>query len=151
VSADGSRETGGADGAEREKYQFLSPEWTDAAKRIRAEVGHLEPEAAILVRMNFVVNEVPFGDGAIDAHLDTSTGRIALDTGHLEEPDLTITLDYETAKAILIEQNPQAGMQAFMAGRIKVEGDMSKLLLVQTTPMDPVQAEVAERVREITA
>ena len=35
--------------------------------------------------------------------------------------DLTVTVDYETAKAILVEGNAQAAMQAFMAGRIKIE------------------------------
>ncbi len=137
--------------ATTERYEFLSPEWTEAARRIRAELAGDEPAAPIPVRMNLVVNEVPFGEGSVDAHLDTSTGRVALDIGHLDDADLKITVDYETAKAILIEQNPQAGMQAFMAGRIKVEGDMTKLLALQTAPMDPAQADVAERVRQITA
>ena len=48
--------------------------------------------------------------------------------GHLENPDLTVTLDYVTAKAILVDGNPQAGMQAFMAGKIKVQGDMTKMM-----------------------
>jgi hypothetical protein len=70
--------------------------------------------------MNLVVTVVPFGDEDIDAHMDTSTGELVLDVGHLETPDLKVTVDYDTAKAILIEGNPQAGMQAFMAGKIRV-------------------------------
>jgi putative sterol carrier protein len=41
-------------------------------------------------------------------------------------------------------------MQAFMAGRIKVEGDMSKLMALQGGAPDPTAAEVATRLREIT-
>jgi len=55
-----------------------------------------------------------------------------------------------TAKALLVEGDPQAGMQAFMAGKIKVDGDMSKLMALQATPPDPTSQEIASRIRSIT-
>ena len=61
------------------------------------------------MRMNLVITEVPFGDGAIDAHLDTTGGSLKLETGHIDLVDLKVTLDYATAKAILVEGNPQVG------------------------------------------
>ena len=61
-----------------------------------------------------------------------------------------MTVDYETAKAIIVDQNPQAGMQAFMAGKIKVQGDMAKLMAMQQGAPDPKAAEVAERIKAIT-
>ena len=131
-------------------YAFLSPEWTVEARKIQQEYAGRAQATTLSMRMNLVVTEVPFDGGCLDAHLDTSEGQVSLEVGHLETADLTVTVDYETAKAILVDQNPQAGMQAFMAGRIKVEGDMSKLLAFQAGPVDPVQAEVAARVREIT-
>ena len=45
--------------------------------------------------------------------------------------------DYETAKAIFVDQNPQAGMQAFMAGKIKLQGDMTKSMALQSGPPNP--------------
>ena len=84
--------------------------------------------------MNLVVTAVPFSDEDILAHMDTSSGELVLDTGHLETQDLKVTVDYDTAKAILIEGNPQAGMQAFMAGKVRVEGDMAKLMALQAAP-----------------
>ena len=51
-----------------------------------------------------------------------------------------MTVDYDTAKAILIEGNPQAGMQAFMAGKVKVEGDMAKLMALRPPPSAPTPA-----------
>ncbi len=68
----------------------------------------------------------------------------------LENPDLTVTVDYETAKAIFVEQNPQAGMQAFMAGKIKVQGDMTKLMAIQASGQDPLAAEVSTKIKDIT-
>ena len=102
--------------------------------------------------MNLVVTAVPFSDDDILAHMDTSSGELILDDGHLETQDLKVTVDYDTAKAILIEGNPQAGMQAFMAGKVRVEGDMAKLMALQSAPAaaDSGAAEMASRLRDIT-
>ena len=133
-------------------YPFLSDEWFDEARKIRAEYDGKVPPIAHSVRMNLVVTAVPFGDADVNAHVDTSSGDLVLDTGHLESPDLTVTAEYDTAKAILIEGNPQAGMQAFMAGKVRVEGDMAKLMALQAQPAasDPNAAEMATRLRDIT-
>ena len=101
--------------------------------------------------MNQIVTDVPFGDGTIEAHMDTSGGEMSMEMGHLENPDLTVTLDYATAKAILVDDNPQAGMQAFMAGKIKVQGDMTKMMAMQSGAPDPSQAEIAAKIQAITA
>ncbi len=132
------------------KYPFLSDEWVTEAKKIREEYRGQTGPIAHSVKMNQVITEVPFGSGTIDAHMDTSTGELTLDLGHIDNPDLKVTLDYNTAKAILVDGNPQAGMQAFMAGKIKVEGDMTKLMAMQAQAPDPAAAEVAQRVKDIT-
>ena len=131
------------------KYPFLSDEWLAAAKDIRESSG-APATTPHKVRMNQIITEVPFGEGTIEAHMDSSSGELEMDLGHLENPDLTVTLDYPTAKAILVEGNPQAGMQAFMAGKIKVQGDMTKLMAMQSAPPDAAAQEVAKKIQEIT-
>ena len=130
------------------QYQFLSDEWLEEAKRIREELSSDAPAPPHSVRMNQVITEVPFGEGTLHAHMDTSGGEMEMDLGHLENPELTVTLDYATTKAILVDGNPQAGMQAFMAGKIKVEGDMTKLMVMQQAPTDPAAAQTAQQVAE---
>ena len=132
--------------------KFLSSEWLDQAKAIRAEYEGKAGAPPHQMRMNLVISDVPadVSDGNIDAHLDTSSGDIEMELGHLEAPDLTVTLEYETAKAILVEGNPQAGMQAFMAGKIKVQGDMTKLMAMQSGSPDPIAAEIAAKIQAIT-
>ncbi|MFO7280874.1 MAG: SCP2 sterol-binding domain-containing protein [Thermoanaerobacterales bacterium] len=127
-------------------YQFLSDEWIEAARKLREEAGApaTSPQP---VKMNLVITDVPFGSGSVDAHLDTTSGQVDLDTGHLDSPDVTATLDYETAKAILVDGNPQAAMQAFMAGKIKLQGDMTKAMAMQS---GPVNTELAKKIQEIT-
>jgi putative sterol carrier protein len=132
------------------KYKFLSEEWVAEAKKIREEFEGQAPAPAHVVRMNQVITEVPFGDGDVNAHMDTSDGELKMDLGHLENPDLTVTLDYDTAKAIIVDGNPQAGMQAFMAGKIKVQGDITKLMAMQQGAPDAAAQQVAERIKEIT-
>ncbi len=133
-----------------ERFQFLSEEWTAEVKRLHDEVVTESSPAPQSMRMNLVLTDAPFGGGTIDAHLDTSSGELLLETGHLDDADLTVTVDYETAKAILVEGNVQAAMQAFMAGRIKLEGDMSLLFAMQNAPIDAAHQELAVRIREIT-
>ena len=132
------------------KYPFLSDEWMDEAKKIREEFRGQGAPVAHIVKMNQVITEVPFGEGTINAHMDTSSGEMEMEMGHIDGADLTVTLDYGTAKAIFVEGNPQAGMQAFMAGKIKVQGDMTKLMAMQSGAPDPSAQEVAKRIAEIT-
>jgi hypothetical protein len=136
------------------QYQFLSDEWVAEARRIRAEFKGKAPEIPVSVRMNQIIRDVPFGDGTIEAHVDTSSGELEMETGHLESPDLTITIGYDTAKAILIDGDAQAAMQAFLGGKIKVDGDITKLLALQSAGLsgntDPAAIEMAKRLQAMT-
>ena len=102
--------------------------------------------------MNQVITKVPFGDGTINSHLDTSSGELVMDLGHLDTPDLTITTDYATARQIFLERDPQAGMQAFLGGKIRVEGDMTKMMQMQIAmPNDDLAIKVAAEIMAITS
>ena len=130
--------------------KFLSDEWITEAKKVREEYAGKGTPPAHAVRMNQVVTDVPFGDGTVNVHMDTSGGELDFDLGHLDTPDLTVTLDYETAKAIIVDQNPQAGMQAFMAGKIKVQGDMTKLMALQAGVPDETAKKIADEIKAAT-
>jgi hypothetical protein len=120
-------------------HQFLSPAWMHAARKIRdAHIG-TAPAPPISVRLNVVVTDVPFADelppedeAMVLAHIDSSSGTLVLEEGHIERPDLLVTTDWVTSRSILIDQDPQAAMQAMLAGKIRIEGDMSKLLAMQS-------------------
>lgn len=132
-------------------YAFLSPEWIEAARKIREEYRGRNTQTPPPVRVNHVVTDVPFGDGSVLAHTDTTTGDLEMDLGHVDAADMTVTLAYETAKKILVDADMQAAMQAFMTGQIKVEGDMMKLMALQTAQVDPIALEAGARIRAITA
>ena len=133
-------------------HPFLSNDWIDEARMIREEfrgrsIG-LPP-----MRMNQIITDVPFGDGALDAHLDTTAGEMEMELGHLDDAEVRITVPYDVAKALFVDANTEVAMQAFMSGRIKVDGDMTKLLELQAggAASDPVAREIAQRLKSITS
>jgi hypothetical protein len=133
-------------------HPFLSDEWMAAARDIRAKYEDRATEVTQVIRINQVITDVPFGAGTVHSYLDTSSGRMVMELGELDEPDATITTDYATAKALFVDQDPAAGMQAFMAGKVKVQGDMMKLMAMQTAlPNDDTAQQVAAEIKAITA
>lgn len=134
-----------------EAHPFLSDAWIAAARAIREEHDEAPP-VTVEIKMNQVVTDVPFGEGTVHSYMDTSSGALVLELGELDDADVTITTDYLTAKAIFVDQDPAVAMQAFMSGKIRVQGDMMKLMALQTVaPSDPAARDVAEKIRAITA
>lgn len=135
------------------KYPFLTPEWIVEASQLREEYKDQVPPSTLPARVNLVVTEASFSDEPIHAHVETGPGLFDVGINHLDPADATVTLDYATTVAIFIEGNPQAGMQAFMTGRIKVDGDVGKLITVfgGMGSGDPLSGEIGERLRDITA
>lgn len=133
--------------------RFLTTEWFARAAAIREEYsGRLAPPPTV-IRMNLEITDCPADvghDGVMTVHMDSTSGEMEVDSGHLDEPQLTVTLPYEVARAILVDGDSQASMQAFMSGRIKVTGDMTKFMAMQSGAADPAQAEIAARMRAIT-
>lgn len=133
-------------------HPFLSDEWMAEANAIRERHAGNTDKVKGSFRINQVVTGVPFGDGTVESYLDTSSGDVVMELGKLDEPDVTVTTDYATAKAIFVDQDQAAGMQAFMSGKITVQGDMMKLMAMQTAvPVNEASAEFAADLQAITA
>jgi hypothetical protein len=132
-------------------HPFLSAEWMAAAKEIRSKYEDQVPTITLSVRINQVVTDVPFGDGTVTSYFDTSSGDVDMELGELDMPDATITTDYTTAKAMFVDGDQAVAMQAFMAGKIKVQGDMMKIMAIQTAmPQDEISKQIADEIKAIT-
>jgi len=130
---------------------FLSDAWFDEVRAIREKYADDVPEVTAVIRINQVVTDIPFGDGEVRTFIDTSSGSLTMDLGELDEPDATITTDYATARALFVEQDQAAVMQAFMAGKVTVQGDMMKLMAMQTAIPDVDRTmQVAAEIQAIT-
>ena len=77
--------------------------------------------------LQFNVTDAP--DGEIDYYLTVGDGVAVLALGVLEDADASVGSDYDTAAAISKgELNVQ---MAFMTGKIKVGGNMAKVMMYQ--------------------
>lgn len=137
-------------------HTFLSPEWIEAALELRDEYADRLPPPVTPVRMNLVITDVPHGDEErLAASIDTAETGLLPRFGHLEDPELTVTLEYDVARSILVDQDPDAVGRAFLGGRMRVDGDVTRLFLLQSLEpnqdeMDLAQ-EVSSRLRALTA
>lgn len=105
-------------------HVFLSDPWFDAVEALWGESP--EPPPAMLdLTVNVVVQGGPDGDREVSL----MDGRF--ERGLTDAAPMKLTVPFDVAKSLFVEGNPQAAMQAFMTGQIKVEGDMSKLLTLQ--------------------
>lgn len=127
-------------------HAFLSDSWFDEVEKLRAEQP-TPPEGTADLVLNIVVTGGPDGDREVNM----SGGEF--NRGLIDTAPTKLTVPYDVAKSIFIEGNQAAGMQAFMSGQIKVEGDMSKLMAMQgggATPPSAEQQEFQKKLREIT-
>ena len=133
-------------------YPFLSDAWIAEARAIRDRLGAGSAPAAPQVTVNLTVTGVPFGTGTVESFIDTTSGELVLDLGRLDAPDVSLTTDYDTARAIFVTQDPAAGMQAFMAGKVVVQGDMMKLIVLQSMSVaDDTAREISQAIQAMTA
>ena len=90
-------------------HPFLSDEWMTEARAIRARHAGETAKVTQVLKINQVVTDVPFGDGTVESYLDTSSGDVVMDLGRLEDADVTVTTDYETAKALFSSRTRRPG------------------------------------------
>ena len=107
-----------------DKYQFLSDPWFDAAEKL---IREHQPEVP---PTNLVMNlEVANGDDVVKFFMGAKNGEVLFGKGPTDGADLTLSTDVDTARAVFISGDQQAGMQAFMSGKVRVQGDMTKLMM----------------------
>ena len=123
-------------------YEFLSDDWLTEVKKIAEESGGDQPASDLVI--NIVVTGGPSGDRQV--HINGTT----FGAGNIEGAPTKLTVPYDVAKAIFVEGNQQAAMQAFMGGQIKVEGDMSKLMAMQSQGGN-ANTDLSEKIKAITA
>ena len=107
-------------------HRFMSEGWINEINKVRESLGDVEvPDNAKAISLNFTIK---FGDEEEKASVQD--GHLV--SGHSSEAKTTLILPAEVAKKLFVERDQSAAMQAFMSGQIKVEGDMSQLMQMQS-------------------
>lgn len=129
------------------RYEFLSDEWFDKVEQMVASAGDLQiPPAMKSVAVNVTItgDAVPGGE----RKLFMKDGLFA--RGHQAAPT-TLTLDAGLARRIFIDADAAAGVQAFLEGQIKVDGDLAQLVAMQTVEPSEPQKQLTRQIAAITA
>ena len=108
--------------------KFLSEEWTQAVQdALNSNEGFKSAAGSQTAKVQQVVT-TPEGEKRYWFKLEG--GQATLGTGESPDPvDATITQDYDTAKAL--STNELSGTAAYMSGKLRVSGDMMKLMQLQ--------------------
>jgi putative sterol carrier protein len=129
----------------RAMAKFLSDEWFSKVKELSEDAGELNipgPLKDLTINLN-----VTLADNSIkNVHL--AGGQFA--QGTKAGAPVTVSLPADIAKKIFIDMDQQAGMQAFMSGQMRVEGDVTKLMVLQTVQPSPDLRDLLEDVKDIT-
>lgn len=126
-------------------YAFLSPEWFTKVDELIASAGDLQiPEAMKAVEVNVTVTSP-----AKETPLFMKDGLFS--QGHKAGAATSLILSEELARKIFIEADMAAGVQAFLTGEMKVEGDLAKLVAMQTVEPSEPQKALTKRIAAITS
>lgn len=108
--------------------KFLSDEWAQAVEEaLNASESFRTAAGSQSAKIQQVITS-PEGEKKYWFKLES--GKAALGTGELAEPvDATITQDYDTAAAIM--KNELNAVAAYMGGKLRVSGDLMKLMQLQ--------------------
>lgn len=108
--------------------QYLTEEWAQAVtEALNSSEEFKSAAAGQSAKLQQVVTGAPQGDVKYYFNLENGQATVAL--GELEGAEATITQDYDTAVALdKGELNPQ---QAFMQGKLRITGNMMKLMQLQ--------------------
>jgi len=108
--------------------KFLSEEWAsevttalDNHSGFKSAIGDAE------LAIQFSTTEAP--DGEVDYYLKAGGGNATMALGTLEGADVTVKQSYDTATAI--SKGDLNTQTAFMTGKLKVSGNLAKLMMHQ--------------------
>jgi hypothetical protein len=125
--------------------EFLSDPWFDKVEELIAQAGDLQVPAAMK-------------DLEVNVNVKTASGSIPIfmkdglfKRGHQPGVSTTLTLSDAVARKIFVDGDTAAGIQAFLAGEIQVEGDLAKVVAMQTVEPSKPQQELTRQVAAITA
>ena len=124
--------------------KYLSQEWMDRAKELAADFPET-PGAS--VRMQQVVTGAP--DGEVKYYTVIENGK-TLEQSLGEDPQADVTLTNSYEDAVKIMKGELDANAAFMQGKVKVTGNMAKMMSLMPLASKPEYKAIGEQLREQT-
>lgn len=125
---------------------FLSDEWFAKVDELIAAAGDLKiPAPMRAAKINIDVTRA--AGGTTPVHLDDGLFK----RGHNPAFTTKLTVGEDIARKIFVEGDAPAGVQAFLEGKITVEGDLAMVVAMQTVEPSEPQLRLTRQVAAITA
>lgn len=125
--------------------KFLSDEWFEQAEAAKASVDNFEVPSEL---KDAVINVTATGD---DGEIQCCMNGGVFQKGHVAEAPATLILPKSLAFSVFIENDQAAGMQGFMSGELRVEGDMSAIMSLQSVEPTESQKAYQAKIQGFTA
>lgn len=127
---------------------FLTDVWFEQVERFATEAGELNLPPALA---NMVINlKVSNAEQDSASTIEANFADGLLHKGLNSDATTTLVLSRELLQSIITDFDMNEIMGAFMGGEIRVEGDMSQLMALQTARPSPEQKELFKRIRSET-
>jgi len=124
--------------------KWLTQEWLEEERRL-AESQPERPGASS--RMQYVVTGGP--EGEVRYYWILENGKLLeSQMGELSDSEVTLTTNYDDA--MKVQQGELDANAAFMQGRIKVTGNMAKLMALLPITNSPEYKQFQEDLRQVT-
>lgn len=124
--------------------KYLSDEWHVFAKEL-AQTFPDRPGTS--VRMAYVVAGSPEGDRKYFQVIENGK-VVAQANGDCEAPDFTMSISWDDS--VMVQKGELDASVAVMQGRLKVTGNMGKLMALLPLTASPEYKSIQEQVRRIT-
>jgi putative sterol carrier protein len=124
--------------------RYLSQEWLDETREL---AGGQPERPGASAQMQYVVSGGP--DGDIRYYWILEDGKLLESAlGDAPDADFTMTLSYEDS--VKVQKGELDANAAFMQGRMKVAGNMAKLMQLMPLTNSPEYKALQEQVRQVT-
>jgi len=124
--------------------KFLSDEWFSEVDGLTQAAANLEiPKAMKDVVVNLMISG---SEGDVPMSMDGGIIR----KGHAANADVEMSMPAEYALSIIVRGDWSAGMKGWVARKIKVSGNMRKLIPLQVYKATASQEELRRRIESIT-
>ena len=124
--------------------KYLSKEWLEEQRQLAAD----QPERpGASARMQYVVTGAP--DGDIEYYWVLEDGKLLESAlGKLSDAEVTLTQTWEDSVAI--QKGELDANTAFMQGKVKVTGNMAKVMSLLPITSSPEYTALQEKLRTVT-
>lgn len=121
--------------------QFLSDEWFDTVTKLNQDANPLN----LPPNLKHLILTINLQDGT---HFHFKEGKIW--QGNHDNPKATLLMTKNILQSLIQNKDESLAIEAFIAGDIRVEGDMSALLALQSVKPTPEQKQLYKDILAMT-